>query len=206
MLGRPSAHDLCSLDESARRGVIKATPVTPTFTLRSLNHDKRENNFRNTLPPLQPTPSYSSEDATSPSPHSSGSSTSVRAARLLATNTRLHLSARASTAAVGDGTSSSLLLMLAKRRVWSALFPFPLPFPPPPIMFLVSAARSCAGIFFSRTGRNRFTSCSGPRWKQPMIGALLLEVKLGHPTGLGLPRPATVLTVLMLAWRAAAAH
>ena len=42
------------------------------FTLRSLNHDKRENNFRNTLPPLQSTPSCSSEDATSPSPHSSG--------------------------------------------------------------------------------------------------------------------------------------
>ena len=40
-----------------------------TFTL---NHDKRENNFRNTLPPLQSTPSCSSEDATSPSPHSSG--------------------------------------------------------------------------------------------------------------------------------------
>ena len=40
-----------------------------TFTL---NHDKRENNFRNTLPPLQSTPSCSSEDATAPSPHSSG--------------------------------------------------------------------------------------------------------------------------------------
>ena len=55
--------------------------------------------------------------------------------------------------------------------------------------------------FFSRTGRYQFTSCSGPRWKQPMIGALLLEVEWGHLARLGLPRPVTVSNVRMLARR-----
>ena len=47
----------------------------------------------------------------------------------------------------------------------------------------------------------RFTSCSGPRRKPPMIGALLLEVEWGHLARLGLPVPMTVSTVLMLARR-----
>eukprot|EP00964_Phaeocystis_antarctica_P086600 scaffold54861_cov68-Phaeocystis_antarctica.AAC.1 len=42
------------------------------------------------------------------------------------------------------------------------------------------------------TGRYRFTSCSDPRWKQPMIGALLLEVDWCHLARLDLPRPMSV--------------